>query len=353
VTGKGVTADAGAGRPVPRPGPEGFSAWELTRHYRFPEELDGSGVSVALVRLYGGFRRSDIEQYFAAAGRPAPVIELVSLGGQANNPVADPPANTGLVRDLEILGTAAPGARITVYFAGNTEDGVVDGLSSAIHDPERDNSVICLTWEIPEADVDPMLAGAVHAYIQDAVLMGKAVCAPAGSWTAGGLVPCYPGTEQFVLSCGATRAIASSGGEFVERPVPGGQAAPAASQRQARPQWQARAGGRAWRRIRGRLVPDVTCLADDDHGYRCFVNGSWAAVPGAGAAVCLWAGLLARIVQANGRPGVTVPLLYQRLGPRGALAPAGPGSSRGSWSPGTGWGSPDGQRLLAALPARR
>src|SRR5215469_10675498 len=94
---------AEADRPLPTPEPGGFSAWELVRHYRFPDELDGSGVSIGLVRLYGGFRRSDIQQYFAAAGRSAPVIEEVNLGVQANNPVADPPTNTELVRDLEIL----------------------------------------------------------------------------------------------------------------------------------------------------------------------------------------------------------------------------------------------------------
>jgi kumamolisin len=343
---------AGADRPLPPPGADGFSAWELARHYRFPEELDGSGVSVALVRLLGGFRRSDVQQYFAAAGRSAPAIEEVSLDGQANNPVAMPSANTELVRDIEILGTAAPGARVTVYFADNTEQGVVHGLSSAVHDRDRDNWVICLTWEIPEADVSPMLAGAIHSYVEDAALMGKLVCAPAGAWTPSGLVPCFPGTDPFVLSVASTRAV-SVGESLVERPVPGGQPALVASQRHARPQWQARVGGWAGRKIGGRLVPDVSCLADSDHGYRCHVNGSWVGVPGVGAAVCMWAGLIARILQGTGRPGLLVPILYQRLGPRAALVPAGPGTPRGKWGPGTGWGSPDGQRLISAMPPSR
>jgi kumamolisin len=344
-----VTAGDGAERPLPRPGADGFSARDLAEHYGFPSELDGSGISIALVRLYGGFRRSDLQQYFA--GRAVPVVEEVRLGGEANNPVASPQANAELVRDLEILGTAAPGARVTVYFAGNSEQGVADGLASAIHDRDRGNSVICLSWEIPEADVSPMLAGTVGSFLQDAVLMGKLVCAPAGSWTPdGGLVPCYPGTDPLVLSCAATRAVAGSGGGLVERPAPAGLVAPAASQRQARPQWQARAGGRPARRIRGRLVPDVSCLGD---GYRCYVNGNWTGVGGVGAAVCMWAGLLARIQQRAGRPGLMVPALYQRVGPGGALAQPDPGSPRGSWSPATGWGTPDGQRLLAALAAKR
>lgn len=343
-----MSAADGAERPLPQPGPEGFSAWELARHYRFPDELDGSGVSIALVRLLGGFRRSDIEQYFASARRSAPLVAEVFLGDEANNPVADPAANRELVRDIEILGTAAPGARITVYFAGNSEDGVVDGLASAVHDRDRENSVICLTWVIPEADVNPMLARAVGPYIQDAAAMGKLVCAPAGWWTSDGLAPCFPGTDPFVLSCAATRA-AALGSSLVERPVPAGQPAFAASERHGRPQWQTRASGWAGRRIKGRLVPDVSCLADEDHGYRCYVNGTWAGVAGVGAAVCMWAGLIARILQPGGQPGLMVPALYQRLGPRGVLAPAGPATSRGRWSPGTGWGSPDGQRLLAAL----
>jgi len=339
-----------AERPLPSPGPEGFSAWDLVSHYRFPAELDGSGISVALVRLYGGFRRSDVEQYFAAAGRSAPVIETVSLGGEANNPVADPPANTELVRDLQILGTAAPGARVTVYFASNSDQGVMDGIVSAIHDRDRENTIICLTWEVPEAEIDPMLAGAVDRALQEAVLLGKLVCAPAGSWTAGGLVPCYPGTDPLVLSCAATRAVAV-GGDFAERPVPAGPGSIAASQRQARPKWQARTGGREARRIPGRLVPDVSCLADAERGYRCYVNGRWGAVGGVGAAVCMWAGLMARIQQSAGRPGLMIPNLYERVGPGGALAPADPASPRGAWTPATGWGTPDGQRLLSALTA--
>jgi kumamolisin len=328
--------DDGADRALPQPGPGGFDTWDLVRHYRFPDELDGSGVSVGLVRLYGGFRRSDIQQYFAAAGRSAPVIEEVSFSGQANNPVADPPANTQLVRDLEILGTAAPGARINVYFADNTEMGIVDGFSQAIHDSGRDNWVICFTGEIPEAEVTPMLAHTVADFVQDAAAMGKVVCAPAGSWTAGGLMPYFPGTSPYMLSCAATRAVAV-GNDLVERPVPAVQPV---------------VGGPAGREITGRLVPDVTCLADDNHGYRCYINGTWGSVAGVGSAVCMWAGLLARILQATGRPALMLPDLYQRLGPAGALTQTDPASARGKWSPGTGWGSPDGQRLLAALATK-
>jgi kumamolisin len=331
-----MMAGAEADRPLPRPGPGGFSAWELVRHYRFPDELDGSGVSIGLVRFYGGFRRSDIQQYFAAAGRSAPVIEEVSLGGQANNPVADPPANTELVRDLEILGTAAPGARINVYFADNTETGILDGFSQAVHDPSRDNWVICFTREIPEAEVAPMLAHAVADFVEDAVLMGKVVCAPAGSWAAGSLVPYFPGTSPYLLSCAATRA-AAVGNDLVERPVPA---------------FQPVIGGPDGRQITGRLVPDVTCLADDSYGYRCYINATWGSAAGVGSAVCMWAGLLARILQATGPPALTMPDLYQRLGPSGALTQTDPASSEGNWSPGTGWGSPDGQRLLAALATK-
>jgi len=329
-------AGDGADRPLPRPGPGGFSAWDLVRHYRFPDEFDGSGVSIGLVRVYGGFRRSDIAQYFAAAGCSAPVIEEISIGGQANNPVADPPANTELVRDLEILGTAAPGARINVYFAGNTETGIVDGFSQAVHDPDRRNKVICFTAEIPEAEVTPMLAHAVADFVQDAAVMGKVVCAPAGSWTTGGLVPYFPGTSPYILSCAATRAVAT-GNDLVERPVPAVQPV---------------LGGPAGQQVTGRLVPDVTCLADANRGYRCYINGTWGGVAGVGPAVCMWAGLLACILQAPGRRAFMLPDLYQRLGPGGALTQTDPAVPRGRWSPGTGWGSPDGQRLLAALATK-
>ena len=77
-----------------------------------------------------------------------------------------------------------------------------------------------------------------------------------------------------------------------------------------------------------------------------------------------WAGLVALLNQGLGRNiGYVNPLLYKNLGPAGIFRAitqgnnsidnvkgysAGPG-----WNPVTGWGVPDGQKLLAALKSAK
>jgi kumamolisin len=83
-------------------------------------------------------------------------------------------------------------------------------------------------------------------------------------------------------------------------------------------------------------------------------------IGGTGLAASTWAGLIAILNQGLGHNlGFFNPLLYQKLGPAGVFRSvlnghngspelsgfcAGPG-----WNAATGWGSPDGTRLLQAL----
>jgi len=77
-------------------------------------------------------------------------------------------------------------------------------------------------------------------------------------------------------------------------------------------------------------------------------------VGGTGGAVALWAGLIALLDQGTGRPlGYLNPILYSQIGPAGVFhtaddARSGSEAARpaATWQPFTGWGSPDGARLL-------
>jgi kumamolisin len=105
----------------------------------------------------------------------------------------------------------------------------------------------------------------------------------------------------------------------------------------------------------GRGVPDVAGDADPASGYLVRVDGQSVVIGGTSAVAPLWAGLVALINQKLGRPvGFLNPLLYGSLagrglfndivtGNNGAYA-AGPG-----WDACTGWGSPNGNKLLKAL----
>ena len=110
----------------------------------------------------------------------------------------------------------------------------------------------------------------------------------------------------------------------------------------------------------GRGVPDVAAHANPASGYKVVVDGHATVIGGTSTAAPLWAGLVALLNQALGQNGgYMTPLLYERLGPSGVLRDitsgnndvamvkgysAGPG-----WDATTGWGTPDGTRLLEAI----
>jgi kumamolisin len=102
-------------------------------------------------------------------------------------------------------------------------------------------------------------------------------------------------------------------------------------------------------------------VADPRTGYRVRVDGVDLVIGGTSAVAPLWAALVARMVQATGRPlGLLQPRLHDAV-PAGAPAPgfrdittgtngayaAGPG-----WDACTGLGVPDGTALLAGLRGR-
>jgi len=115
----------------------------------------------------------------------------------------------------------------------------------------------------------------------------------------------------------------------------------------------------------GRAIPDVAANADPNTGYLVMNGGQFGIVGGTSASAPLWASLVSRINALNGaRAGNFNALLYTTIGPAGALRDitsgnndtdglldgqfqAGPG-----WDACTGWGAPDGIKLLAALKSR-
>jgi kumamolisin len=114
----------------------------------------------------------------------------------------------------------------------------------------------------------------------------------------------------------------------------------------------------------GRAVPDVSAHANPDSGYRIFLHGSEIVMGGTTTSTALWAGLIALLNQGVGRNlGLVNPLLYQTIGPSAILRAITPDKKSGGdhpashtpegWHAGTGWGSPNGQRLLEALVSER
>jgi kumamolisin len=291
----------------------------------------------------------------------------VSVDGAGNSPTGDPSGPDGEVElDVEVAGALAAGARITVYFAPNTDQGFLDALTSAAHDATHEPRVISLSWGGPEPTWTAQARAALDSAAEDAASLGITVLAAAGDQGAsdgeppGQLAVDFPASSPHVLACGGTRLVLAGGrlgSEQVWNDLAHGEGATGGgvSATFPRPAFQATTNVPSLPNgFAGRGVPDVAGDADPETGYSVLVDGSEVVLGGTSAVAPLWAALIARANQALARTlGLAAPLLYApaaaatfhdvTVGSNGHYD-AGPG-----WDPCTGLGTPDGAALLAAL----
>lgn len=355
--------------PLERAAPLSFAPDQLGQLYQFPEPGTGASGCVGLIELGGGYSPASVDSFFSALGITRPVLVPVPVAGGADRPTGDPRGPDGEVTlDVEVVGALAPGVRIAAYFAPNTDQGFLAAIQTAVRDTVNRPSLLSISWGGPEARWPAATRTAFEHAFEDAALAGITVCAAAGdSGSSDGVADQqahvdYPASSPMVLGCGGTRLSAAAGvivGEVVWNDQPrGGATGGGVSRDFPLPGWQSAAGvpaAAAPGGFRGRGVPDVAADADPETGYRVLVDGSQTVFGGTSAVAPLWSALLLRCSLALGRRlGYLNPLLYQTVGGRtgfrdivsgsnGAYS-AGPG-----WDPCTGWGSPIGVELLAAL----
>jgi kumamolisin len=369
---------AGAVRPMAA-GQISFTPPQLAQLYNFPPGANGSGQCIAIIELDGGYRLTDLKNYFHQLGIPQPKIKSRSVDGGKNHPSTADSADGEVMLDIEVAGAVAPGATIVVYFAPNTDAGFHDAITSAVHDSLNKPSVISISWGAREAQWTSQAMQAMDQAFQDAAAMGVTVCCASGDDGSsdirippdsddGLLHTDFPSSSPFALACGGTR-LEGSGSTIKNETVwnegrGGGATGGGVSDAFDPPAWQAgvkvppsaNPGGRI-----GRGVPDVAGDADPATGYVVLVDGQQFVIGGTSAVAPLWAGLIALINQKLGRAvGYLNPLLYALPASAGAFRDittgnndisgkngayqAGPG-----WDACTGWGSPNGAKLLTAL----
>jgi kumamolisin len=340
-----------------------YTPVQIAEFYDFPQGT-GQGQCVGLIELGGGETSSDLATYFAGLGiSPAPQVTVVSVDQAQNAPTGSADGPDGEVMlDIEVVGAVAPGANIVVYFAPNTDAGFLDAITTAIQDTTNKPSVISISWGGPESSWTQQSLTSFDSAFQDAAALGITVCVAAGdngsSDGASGDNVDFPGSSPHVLCCGGT-SIQTSGTAITEETVwndgaQGGATGGGVSTVFALPAWQEglnatlTAGGTEALANRG--VPDVAGDADPETGYQVRVDGSDTVVGGTSAVAPLWAGLIARINQANGTPVgfvnaklYTAPSVFNDVtqGNNGDFA-ASPG-----WDACTGLGSPDGVNIAA------
>lgn len=348
-----------------------FTAKDVAALYNFPQGLDGTGQTIGIIELGGGYTTSDLQTYFQSVGLAVPSVTSVSVDGGANTPGSDADGEVEL--DIEVAGTIAPGASIAVYFAPNTDQGFIDAITDAVHDATRKPSVISISWGGPEDSWTAQSRTALDAALQDAATLGVTVTVASGDNGStdgagdGKLHVDFPSSSSFALACGGT-TLSASGGKIISETVWNETAANEGatgggiSTMFALPSYQTSAGvpKNPQTSFAGRGVPDVSGNADPSTGYQVVVDGQSIVVGGTSAVAPLWAGLIALLNQKLGTPvGLLQPKLYgfgesvfQDI-TTGNNDDGGLGSysAVAGWDPCTGLGSPNGAALLDALTA--
>ncbi|MGC0773109.1 MAG: S53 family peptidase [Candidatus Acidiferrum sp.] len=366
--------------------PTGFTPPQLASLYNFPTNLDGTGQTIAILELGGGFHPQELTTYFQNLGvaKPPSVTAATYPNGGTNSPgtnALDPNnPDVEVMLDIEVCGSIAPGAKIVVYFGPDASDqSFLNVMSAILGDTINKPNIVSISWGGPEDGATAQFRNEFDQLLQTAAHLGVTVCVAAGdngsadfstgnpSWDGKAHVD-FPASSPFALACGGTQLSASSGAiskEVVWHDGANDGTGGGVSRFFALPSYQQNAGvppaaDPAGPVMRG--VPDVSGDAAPASGYRIICDGTSFPDPsqgippvgGTSAVAPLWAGLIARINQGLNKPvGFINPLLYAATA-NTAFRDVTQGEN-GDYKAGAGWdactglGSPNGQKLLLAL----
>jgi kumamolisin len=388
---RGTARAAGAGAVADRSTssasiPAGFTPLQLASLYNFPANLDGTGQTIAILELGGGFHPAELTTYFQNLGiaKPPSVTAATYTNGGTNSPgtnALDPNnPDVEVMLDIEVSGSIAPGAKIVVYFAPDATDQSFLGVMNAIlTDTVNKPNIVSISWGGPEESATVQFQNEFDQLLQSAASLGVTVCVAAGdngsadfaaddpNWDKKAHVD-FPASDPFALACGGTQLTASSTAITKEVVWDDGKndgTGGGVSRFFALPSYQQNAGvppatDPAGPVMRG--VPDVAGDAAPASGYRILCDGTSFPDPsqgippvgGTSAVAPLWAGLIARINQGLGKPaGFINPLLY--AAPEDATFRDITQGNNGNYKAGKGWdactglGTPNGQNLLRSL----
>jgi uncharacterized repeat protein (TIGR03803 family) len=318
--------------------------------------LDGSGQTVGLFEL-GGYNASDITDYENLAGLPNVMLTNVLLDGLSGNA-----GNNQLEVDLDIeMAVAmAPGLSRVMVYEGKTPNEILNRMA-------MDNLAgqLSSSW-LFGSQVD----AAREQIFQQFATQGQSFFQASGDLGAeAGAIP-PPSDDAWVTVVGGTSLTTSGPGGGWSSETAWPYSIGGISTSYPIPIWQqgvsmsANLGSTTMRNI-----PDVACLADEVI-WVVVNNGEQGVVGGTSAAAPLWAAFAALANQqaaANGGPrlGFLNPALYaigQGPGYAAAFHDITTGNNTNSSSvnkffavPGydlcTGWGTPAGSNLIAALLA--
>jgi kumamolisin len=360
-----LPSPSGASAPPLKP----VEATDVAKLYNFPASLDGAGQVVGILEFGGGYDPKEIAKHFATRHRSPPSITDVAIAGGRNHSQSGADGEVAL--NIEAVGAIAPAAAQRLYFASFSVQGWTEALHRAVADHV---SVLLICWGKTESQWDRAELLKVDEALEAAARSGITIVVAGGDQLAddgvgdGRRHVNFPASSRWVLSVGGTSIRSESGAISAESVwkddgIPGFGSGGGVSEVFDRPAWQAgvagpaRADGAA-----GRAIPDVAATATSS--LIVTTSGASNLVGGTSVSASVWAALIALTNQGLGyNVGYVTPRLYGDIGPAGVLrgvtegdndAPkvrgfkAGPG-----WNPVAGWGTPDGEKLLAWLQEHR
>ena len=368
---------------------------DLEKLYNFPAG-DCTGQRIAIAELGGGYFAEDVTEFCAKYSRPTPNIQAVAVDAPAYTLaqiLALPKTQKKLqldysgevMMDVEIVAALCAKADITVYFSTFDQQGWVDLLDRVI---AAVPVVLSVSWGLAE-DYDgwsQSARAAVDNRLNAARLLGITACLSSGDdgsgdeMTDGHAHVDFPGSSPNTLCVGGTmlQPSGSSVREVTWWDSPGwrtnhggGSTGGGVSVFFPRPAWQnVKIKSLNAKSIDGRVVPDIAALAGDPF-YDLIFRGKSSPAGGTSASTPLWASLIARV---NGllptakQQRFLTPLLYQNgsggrtvgqtvtrdvtVGDNPSIPQPGKGYRAGAgYDAVTGWGVPDGEKLLRVLAA--
>src|SRR5215472_2059424 len=366
---------------------------DLEQRYNFPPG-DAAGQQIAIAEFGGGYFASDTAAYCNKFGRPVPNVQTVPV--EANAPVLtlqdilalpkdqrdeELGISIEVMMDVQVIAGLCPAADISVYFSTFDQGGWVDLLNAVI---TARPAVLSISWGLAEDDSSwsSNAINAINDRLNAARLLGITICVSAGDDGSGDQLDDgkahvdFPASSPFVLAVGGTMLESSAGSEVTWWEAPGrrtnnggGSTGGGVSVEFDRPAWQTvRVRSLNSGAIDGRIIPDVAALAGQPLYDLVFV-GQPQPNGGTSASAPLWAALIARVyarLAPAKRQRFLTPLLYQAgsagTQPVGAVAfrditdgdnkstPPGKGyKATKGFDAVTGWGVPDGIKLLNAL----
>lgn len=338
--------------------------------YDFPTDVSGAGQCIALIELGGGFLNSDTQAAFKAMGLAPPPVAAISVDHAVNMPNPYNGADDEVSLDIQVSGGCAPGSKIAVYFAPNTDAGFVDAVTAATHDTTHEPGVISISWGSAEMNWTQQALQTMNSALQDAASLGISVFVAAGDNLStdgindGKAHVDFPASSPWAIGCGGTSLTVAH--HAITREVVWNNGTNGTgggiSNVFGVPDFQKKASlpPNENNGLYGRGVPDVAADADPSSGYIIVVHGLMTTVGGTSAVAPLWASLATLINEKATRTlGFFLPILYRQPG---LLRPITVGNNRplGSnigysagkgWNACTGLGVPQGQVLFQTLSA--